>query len=74
MSKTINISNKIQKGLIASVAMYEQALIKEQNITECDNTSTSSSEDIQNSKPEIDSSKIMKKYAAILKRLERVKI
>lgn len=74
MSKTINISNKIQKGLIASVAMYEQALIKEQNITECDNTSTSSSEDIQTSKPEIDSSKIMKKYAAILKRLERVKI
>lgn len=74
MSKTINISNNIQKGLIASVAMYEQALIKEQNITECDNTSTSSSEDIQTSKPEIDSSKIMKKYAAILKRLERVKI
>jgi len=74
MSKTINITNKIQKGLIASVAMYEQALIEEQNITECDNTSTSSSEDIQTSKPEIDSSKILKKYAAILKRLERVKI
>lgn len=76
MSRTISISNNIQKGLIASVAMYEQALIKEQDIRDCDNTSTSSSEENQShsQKSEADNAKLFKKYAAILKRLERVKI
>lgn len=56
--------------------MYEQALIKEQDIADCDNTSTSSSEENHsaNKSQEVDSSKLLKKYAAILKRLERVKI
>lgn len=78
MSIPTTTTNKIQKGLISSVAMYEQALLKEHDFRDCDSTSTSSSEESQiknkTKSTEIATSKLLKKYATILKRLEKVKI
>jgi hypothetical protein len=78
---TTTTINVIQKGLLTSVAKYEQAILKEQELETMDNMSTDSSEgELDNNvasafnKKPFTSSKLFKKYATILRRLKRVNI
>lgn len=79
-NNTTTTTNAIQKGLLTTVAKYEQALLKEQDLNAIDNMSTSSSEgelDTQIraiTKKPFSTTKLFKKYAAILRRLKRVNI
>ena len=79
-TKTTTKITTIQKGLLALVTNYEQAILKEQEIKDCDSLSTSSSEGENETqvtsltKSESEFRKILKKYCTILNRLQRVKI
>lgn len=79
-SNTTTTINVVQKGLLTTVAKYEQAILKEQELSQIDCMSTDSSEGETESptkaitKKPFTTTKLFKKYASILRRLKRVNI